>query len=111
MLSDLIQSGKLEDSMQLTRTLNNSVKATVAPTYRQARFLGVKKAPFFVLVGAHMPCSLIEMFFVDHPEDGAKLSRDQFRDSLANGIAYGIANFLLSDAKHSTPTQLRAAIR
>lgn len=94
MLSDLIQTGKLEDSIVLSRSLDNSVKRNVIGPNRGLRSLGVKKGPFFVLVGAHMPCSLIEMFFIDHPLEGKMLQKDSFRSSLAIGIADGIQRFL-----------------
>ncbi len=94
MLSDLIQSGKLEDSIILTRSIESGIRAKVISSHRELRSLGVKKAPFFVLVGAHSPCALIEMFFVDNPSEGAKLRQDSFRSALATGIAQGIAGFL-----------------
>jgi N-acetylmuramoyl-L-alanine amidase len=93
-LSDLIQSGKLEDSVRLSRILDGAVLQKIAGSYPRGRSLGVKKAPFFVLVGAHMPCSLIELFFIDHPADGAKLVDERFRQLLAEGIANGIRRFL-----------------
>jgi N-acetylmuramoyl-L-alanine amidase len=94
MLSDLIQSGKLEDSILLTRSVEAGIRSKVLTSHRDLRSLGVKKAPFFVLVGAHMPCSLIEMFFVDNPVEGRKLHEDSFRSALAAGIADGIVRFL-----------------
>lgn len=109
MLSDLIQSGKLEDSIRLTRAIDSSMRSKVAPSYRQARFLGVKKGPFFVLVGAHAPCSLIEMFFVDNAQDAAKLSDAGFRQALAAGIAQGIAAHLRGEADAGMPVQVMPA--
>lgn len=94
MLSDLIQTGKLEDSINLTRSVERGVRAKVFATYKDVRSLGVKKGPFFVLVGAHMPCSLVEMFFIDNPTDGKRLRQEQFRAALAAGIADGIRSFL-----------------
>lgn len=94
MLSDLIQTGKLEDSIHLTRDIESSLKVKVLKSNRDLRSLGVKKAPFFVLVGAHMPCSLIEMFFVDHPVEGKRLKDDNFRSALAAGVADGIYRFV-----------------
>lgn len=107
MLSDLIQSGKLEDSIRLTSDIDGSLRSRVVPAYRKARFLGVKKAPFFVLVGAHMPCSLVEMFFVDHAQDGAQLAREDFRAELAMGIAHGIARFVLADRRAPVQPKIR----
>jgi N-acetylmuramoyl-L-alanine amidase len=97
MLSDLIQSGKIEDSIRLSRTMDREVMRHVSRDYPKGRSLGVKSAPFFVLVGAHMPCSLVELFFVDHPGDGAKLADSRFRQLLAEGVARGIKSFLDGD--------------
>ena len=94
MLGDLIQSGKLEDSIILTRSIEGALKQKIVKHGKGVRSLGVKKGPFFVLVGAHMPCSLIEMFFIDHPHDGRLLGQDHFRSALATGIADGIRSFL-----------------
>jgi N-acetylmuramoyl-L-alanine amidase len=97
MLSDLIQSGKMEDSVLLSRKIEMALRARVAVPKTGLRSLGVKRAPFFVLVGAHMPCALIEMFFVDNPNDGAKLRQSAFRELLAVGISDGIDRFLRSE--------------
>jgi N-acetylmuramoyl-L-alanine amidase len=94
MLSDLIQSGKLEDSIVLSRSLDSAMRRSVIGSHKGLRSLGVKKAPFFVLVGAHMPCALLEMFFIDHPEEGRKFQQESFRSALAMGIAEGIRRFL-----------------
>jgi N-acetylmuramoyl-L-alanine amidase len=94
-LSDLVQTGKLEDSIRLSRMLDGSLVEQVQRSgYAKGRSLGVKSAPFFVLVGAHMPCSLVELFFIDHPGDGAKLRDERFRQHLAEGVARGIKRFL-----------------
>jgi N-acetylmuramoyl-L-alanine amidase len=93
-LSDLIQSGKLEDSIVLSRAIDGALRRSVIAPNRGLRSLGVKKAPFFVLVGAHMPCLLLEMFFIDNPNEGRKLQHDSFRAALASGIADGIRSFL-----------------
>jgi N-acetylmuramoyl-L-alanine amidase len=92
-LSDLIQSGKLEDSIVLAHTIEQSVRDTVLRKNRKLRSRGVKKAPFYVLVGAHMPCILLEAFFIDHPYEGVLLSTDSFRQSLAESIADGIQDY------------------
>jgi N-acetylmuramoyl-L-alanine amidase len=94
MLSDLIQSGKLEDSIVFSRSLDAAMRRSVITSHKGLRSLGVKKAPFFVLVGAHMPCALLEMFFIDHPTEGRKFQEESFRSALALGIADGIKSFL-----------------
>jgi N-acetylmuramoyl-L-alanine amidase len=92
-LSDLIQSGKLEESVELSHHLQASVHQATLPVYEESKSHGVKKGPFYVLVGAHMPCTLVELFFIDHPKDGAKLATDPFRSIVSEGLAKGLTQF------------------
>jgi N-acetylmuramoyl-L-alanine amidase len=92
-LSDLIQSGKLEESVELSHYLESSVHRATLTTYPESKSHGVKKGPFYVLVGAHMPCTLIELFFIDNAGDGAKLATDSFRSIVSEGLAQGLTRF------------------
>jgi N-acetylmuramoyl-L-alanine amidase len=94
MLSDLIQNAKLEDSVMLANIIHRSVQQNVEAEVPGMKFLGVKRAPFYVLVGAHMPCVLVEMFFLDNPNDGEHLADPRFRNSVAEGIFAGVRDFL-----------------
>ncbi len=54
---------------------------------------GAKQAGFYVLRGTHAPAILVEMAFVSHPKDEAKLSSRRFRRTMAEGVAAGIADY------------------
>lgn len=54
---------------------------------------GVKKALFYVLVGATMPAVLCEASFITRPEEAAALATDAYRDALADGMARGIVAY------------------
>jgi N-acetylmuramoyl-L-alanine amidase len=41
-----------------------------------------------------MPCTLIEMLFIDNPTDHAMLLKEEFRSALALGVADGIHRFV-----------------
>jgi len=92
-LSDLIQTGKLEESVELAHHLESAVHRLSLTSYPESKSHGVKKGPFYVLVGAHMPCTLIELFFIDNPGDGAKLATDSFRSIVSEGLAQGLTRF------------------
>ncbi|MCB0335254.1 MAG: N-acetylmuramoyl-L-alanine amidase [Bdellovibrionales bacterium] len=98
MLSDLIQHGKRDDSIALANAVRSSFRDYLSPRWDQIRDLGVKRAPFFVLVGAHMPCVLVEMFFIDHKVDGVRLTQKKFRADLAQALQTGILAFLKTRA-------------
>jgi len=53
-----------------------------------------------VLVGAYMPCVLVETSFLTHPMEGRRLARDEYQATLAEGIASGVARFL-ADARRA----------
>lgn len=93
MLSDLIQNAKLPESIALARAVQRSIISQARQEASDTRDLGVKSGPFYVLVGAHMPCVLIEVAFIDNAREGRLLGDVQFRDVLAQGIASGVSDF------------------
>ena len=94
LLSDLIQSGKEEESIALAHHLQEAVVLRAKQRYPAIHSLGVKKGPFYVLVGAHMPCVLVETAFITHPVEGKYLGSLEYQDALAEGLFLGIAHFL-----------------
>ncbi len=98
-LSDLIQNGKAEDSIELARHLQAAVVTRAREKYPAVRNLGVKKGPFYVLVGAHMPCVLVETAFLTHRDEGKFLADPQYQDALAEGLFLGLSRFLRSQRR------------
>jgi N-acetylmuramoyl-L-alanine amidase len=96
-LSDLIQTGKSEESIALARSLQNALVNQARRHYPDAHNLGVKKGPFYVLVGAHMPCVLVETAFLSHTIEGRRLETSAYQEVLAEGLFQGIARFLQDD--------------
>lgn len=93
-LSDLIQTGKSEESIALAQSLQRSLVNQARTHYPDARNLGVKRGPFYVLVGAHMPCVLVETAFLSHAIEGKRLETVAYQEVLAEGLFQGIARFL-----------------
>ncbi|MBI3797210.1 MAG: N-acetylmuramoyl-L-alanine amidase [Deltaproteobacteria bacterium] len=94
LLSDLIQNGKEEESIALAYHLQEAVVLRAKQRYSALHSLGVKKGPFYVLVGAHMPCVLVETAFITHPVEGKYLMSSAYQDTLAEGLFLGIVRFL-----------------
>ena len=63
--------------------------------------LGTKKGPFYVLVGAFMPCALVETGFLSHPAESQRIASREYQEALAAGIARGITGFLASGEANS----------
>lgn len=55
--------------------------------------IGVKEGPFWVLVGAQMPSVLVEVGFITHPIEGARLAEESYRNALAKGLADGVDRY------------------
>lgn len=55
---------------------------------------GVRKAMFYVLVGARMPAVLLEASFLTYEPEARALTTGAYRKALAEGIASGIASYL-----------------
>ena len=56
---------------------------------------GVRQAMFYVLVGARMPSVLVEASFLTYEPEARALTHRNYRRALADGIASGIASYLL----------------
>ncbi len=54
---------------------------------------GIRRALFFVLVGARMPAVLLEASFITRPEEAVALQTDRYRQLLADGVVRGIVRF------------------
>ena len=53
---------------------------------RALRDLGVKQAPFVVLIGAGMPSVLAEISFITNKQDGALLKTAGYRQQIAESL-------------------------
>jgi len=99
-MSDLIQNVKLDDSISLAHFIQNSMHQTLSRYYQGVVNLGVKKAPFYVLVGAHMPCILTEVSFIDHPLEGKRLAEERYQRLVAQALYEGVRNYFLRREKN-----------
>jgi N-acetylmuramoyl-L-alanine amidase len=88
----VIPSNRLADSIQraLVKSLHNQ--------YGQVRDLGVKQAPFVVLIGAEMPSILVEVSFISNHREEKRLRDSRYLDTLADAIVEGLKNYA-QDAK------------
>ena len=93
-VSDLIQNHKVEESRVFAQVIQSSMMAQVAKRHTQARNLGVKKGPFYVLVGAEMPCVLAEVSFLTHRVQGKLLRSSAYQEAIAEGLFQGMARFI-----------------
>jgi N-acetylmuramoyl-L-alanine amidase len=101
-LSDLVQVGKMEESIALLGALQEGLVGELRRRYDRITDLGVKRGPFYVLVGAHMPCVLVEVSFLTNPTEGRRLAKSAYRHAVAEGLYAGVARFLAASERAHT---------
>jgi N-acetylmuramoyl-L-alanine amidase len=92
-LSDLTQNLKLEDSITLAHRLHGSLVTDMGRRLGEVRDLGVKKALFYVLVGARMPSVLVEMFFITNKMEGRAMAQPVHQDAVVDALYQGIQKY------------------
>jgi N-acetylmuramoyl-L-alanine amidase len=94
-LRDLQMTSKRNESSLLAGSVQQAL--VQAPNGgKNGRDLGVKHAPFLVLMGAEMPSILVETGFVSNPGEERKLADLKYRAQAARAIFEGIKEYLAS---------------
>jgi N-acetylmuramoyl-L-alanine amidase len=62
--------------------------------YRNIKDLGVKEAPFYVLIGAQMPSIMVETSFITNKREEKRLTSSAYQDAIVEGIVDGIRAYI-----------------
>ncbi len=92
-LSDLMQNTKIKESSQLAQSVQTSIISGLQQHKYNIKDLGVKQAPFYVLIGAEMPAVLAEISFITNPDEARLLKDDNYLQAIAEQIAAGVAAY------------------
>ena len=103
-LSDLMQNAKINESSQLAEFVQTSLVSGLEEHKYSTRNLGVKQAPFYVLIGAEMPAVLAEISFITNPKEAQLLKDSNYLQAIAEQIAAGVATYV--DQRRSAALQL-----
>ncbi len=94
-LSDILKNSKINESSRLAKQVHSSILAGLDNnTFGSIRNLGVKQAPFYVLIGAQMPAILLEIAFISNEDDARNLQSPAFINTLAHQIALGVRGYI-----------------
>ena len=85
---------KVGESLNLAEKVQASMISKLRRRYSGVKNLGVKRGPFYVLVGASMASILTEIAFVTNPNEAKRMRTSKYRQTIADGIAEGIAKFV-----------------
>lgn len=84
---------KLDESRDFAQMVQAALVTSIQPLNPGANDLGVKQAPFVVLIGANMPSILTEVSFLSHDEEARLLTSDAYRDRIAQALLEGILRY------------------
>ncbi len=96
-LEDLLhliaRSTKVAESRAMAQVLHKSALTSLNRNYK-VRDLGVKEAPFYVLVGTNVPSILVEVGFITNEKEAARLGEDAYLNLIADGLADGLESYV-----------------
>ncbi len=95
-LNDLMLNTKIRESSKLAHQVQNGMVGSAKKRYKGIRNLGVKQAPFYVLIGAQMPAILVEVGFLSNRTERKRLMNKTYQERLAAGICDGIKLYIKS---------------
>ncbi|MDK9705884.1 MAG: N-acetylmuramoyl-L-alanine amidase [Desulforhopalus sp.] len=94
-LSDIMKNSKIDESSRLAQQVHNSILSEGDKKgFSDIKNLGVKQAPFYVLIGAQMPAILIELAFISNEKDVENLKSTAFIDMLTKEISDGVRAYI-----------------
>ena len=92
-LSDGMLTARQYESRRLATDIQKQSLARLKRRGYTVRDNGTRAAPFIVLLGARMPCVLVEVGYCSNPHEARNLLDARYRRILAEGLAEGILSY------------------
>ena len=96
-LPDIVRAialnNKIDESRDFASMVQNAMYTKLQKSNKTVRNLGVKQAPFMVLVGATMPSILAEISFITNRNEAALLKTDKYKQQIAEALLAGILRY------------------
>jgi N-acetylmuramoyl-L-alanine amidase len=86
-------NNKLDESRAFATHVQRAMVARLRTANTSVRDLGVKQAPFVVLIGAAMPSVLAEISFVTNPQEARLLKGTVYRQRIAESLFNAIRKY------------------
>ncbi len=86
-------NNKIDESRDFASIIQKSMVKKLSAKNEDLKDLGVKQAPFVVLIGAGMPSVLAEISFVTHKEEGRLLKTPAYRQQIAQALFDGVQGY------------------
>jgi N-acetylmuramoyl-L-alanine amidase len=99
-LPDIVKAialnNKLDESRDFATQVQHAMLEHLKGSNKTIKDLGVKQAPFVVLIGASMPSVLAEISFVTNPQEAKLLKSNAYRQRIAEALFDGIKKYQTS---------------
>ena len=96
-LPDIVKAitlnNKLDESKDFAAMVQDALVSRLRRSNKNLRNLGVKKAPFVVLIGAGMPSVLAEISFLTNREDLALLKTSGYKQRVAEALHASVMRY------------------
>jgi N-acetylmuramoyl-L-alanine amidase len=96
-LPDIVRAialnNKLDESRDFADTVQRAMVRRLSTRNKQLKDLGVKQAPFVVLIGAMMPSVLAEISFVTNRQDSQMLKSSAYRQQIAEALLDAVLRY------------------
>jgi N-acetylmuramoyl-L-alanine amidase len=93
-LNSLMNNAKVGESSRLASAVQRGITRSLRGKHKGIRDNGVKQAPFYVLLGAKMPCILLELGFLTNPEGCRRLNSSSYQQDVVEGIVAGLKDYI-----------------
>ena len=96
-LPDIVKSialnNKLDESRDFATEVQRAMMERLRPANRSVKDLGVRQAPFVVLIGAAMPSVLAEISFVTNAQEAKLLKAGAYRQRIAEALFAAVRKY------------------
>jgi N-acetylmuramoyl-L-alanine amidase len=96
-LPDIVRAialnNKIDESRDFADMVQQSMVRRLSTRNKALRDIGVKQAPFVVLIGAGMPSVLAEMSFLTNKQDAALLKTGAYRQQIAEALLDAVLRY------------------
>ena len=93
LLQAIASNSKLDESREFAQTVQRTMLRTLRSVDPEIPDLGVKQAPFVVLIGARMPSILAEVSFLTNSRDATMLSTAAYRGLIVDALLAAIQQY------------------
>jgi len=96
-LPDIVKAialnNKIDESRDFASLVQSSMMDRLKRSNKSVKDLGVKQAPFMVLIGATMPSILAEISFLTNRQEAALLRGSAYRQQIAEALLNGVMRY------------------